>query len=323
MSSAPQQAPVGSPNETGMGSGAAPPTASMEPGARADTMAPPPSTYISSSAAVETGRDSTRRFIRKADLRFKVDNVIKATYAIEDITRHHDGFVTSTRLNSTIDNKTVIAVSADSSLETTYYTVANQMELRVPNTSLDSTLKEIAAHIDFLDHRVITATDIAPQVLANELARRRLARHQSRLTGAIDTRGRRLEETTTAEESLLNRQAESDNALLSNLSLQDQVEYSTVTLAIYQRQSVLRELIANDKNIDEYKPGIGTRILEALENGWWALVSVLVFLAEIWWLIAGALLVWILLGRFGPIFRFRPRRDPRDVEKRNEEGKVE
>ena len=47
--------------------------------------------YASSSAAVETNKDSKRKFIRTAELKFKVKNVISSTYDIEDITNRHGG----------------------------------------------------------------------------------------------------------------------------------------------------------------------------------------------------------------------------------------
>ena len=43
-------------------------------------------TTISSSAAVEK-KDSTRKFVRTADLKFKVKNVPQTTYAIENIVK--------------------------------------------------------------------------------------------------------------------------------------------------------------------------------------------------------------------------------------------
>ena len=107
-----------------------------EKGTVADSIS---NTFISSSAAVENGKDSTRRFIRTAELKFKVKSVIKSTYDIEDITNRQGGFVTYTNLTSDINNVTTIAVSADSTLETTYYTVTNSIKIRVPNTKLDTT----------------------------------------------------------------------------------------------------------------------------------------------------------------------------------------
>ena len=47
---------------------------------------------ISSSAAVVT-KDSTRKFIRTADIKFRVNNVRSSTLKIEDIVGEHNGFV--------------------------------------------------------------------------------------------------------------------------------------------------------------------------------------------------------------------------------------
>lgn len=247
----------------------------------------------SSSAAVENPTDTTRKFIRKADLRFKVKNVIHATYSIEDIVAGQGGFVTLTRLNSAVDRVAQTAVSSDSILETTWYTVSNTMTLRVPNTKLDTTLKLIARHIAFLDYRVIEAEDVALQLLSNRLTMKRTARNEARLEKAIENRGKKLTETTRAEELLLEKQEQGDLALISNLGLRDQIEFSTVTLQMYQSQSLMRELIANEKNIRAWEPGFGTRLLDALAWGWTSLQEIFLFLARIWGLILAAVLVYL------------------------------
>lgn len=255
--------------------------------------------FISSSAAVENGKDTTRRFIRSADLKFKVKSVIKSTYDIEDITNRQGGFVTFTNLTSNIDNATTTAVSADSSLETTYYTVTNSITLRVPNTKLDTTIKEISNNIDYLDFRIIKAEDVALQILSNNLTQKRSAKNEERLTNAIDNRGKKLNETTVAEEILLSKQEQSDNAKISNLSLTDQIKFSTINLSIYQRQTIKRELISNDKNIDAYEPGFGTKILDALVYGWDILETFIVFLTKLWGLFLFAIFVYFIYKKYG------------------------
>lgn len=255
--------------------------------------------FISSTAAVENSKDTTPKFIRTADLKFKVKNVIKSTYNIEDITNRQGGFVTYTNLTSNIDHVTNTAVSADSSLETTYYIVSNSITLRIPNTKLDSTLKEISKNIDYLDYRIIKADDVALQILSNNLTQKRSAKNEQRLTNAIDNRGKKLNETTVAEEVLLSKQEQADNAKVSNLSLMDQINFSTINLSIYQRLTIKRELISNDKNIDEYEPGIGSNILEALKFGWDILEAFLVFLIKLWGLFLFGILAYILYRKFG------------------------
>lgn len=272
----------------------------MESKAMADSTS---NAFISSSAAVENGKDTTRRFIRTADLKFKVKSVIKSTYDIENITNRQGGFVTFTNLTSDINNVTTTAVSADSSLETTYYTVTNSITLRVPNTKLDTTLKEISNNIDYLDFRIIKAEDVALQILSNNLTQKRSAKNEERLTNAIDNRGKKLNETTVAEEILLSKQEQADNAKISNLSLTDQIKFSTINLSIYQRQTIKRELISNDKNIDAYEPGFGTKILDALKYGWDILETFIVFLTKLWGLFLFAIVVYFIYKKYGHKFK--------------------
>lgn len=260
--------------------------------------------FISSSAAVENPNDTSRKFIRTADLKFKVKNVISSTYDIERITTRQNGFVEYTNLSSDIDNVINTAVSADSSLETTYYTVTNSMIIRVPNFLLDTTLKEISRNIEFLDHRIIKAQDVAFQILANSLTKKRTAKTEERLKDAIDNRGKKLEETTTAEELLFNKQAQSDKAEMSNLSLQDQINFSTIYISIYQRQAIKRELLSNNKNIAAYEPGFRYKLLESIKVGWEILETFIVSLTKLWGLLLLALFVYI----FYRIYRNKKRK---------------
>jgi hypothetical protein len=253
--------------------------AENSPSAAPDSTA---SSFISSSAAVENGKDSTRKFIRTAELKFKVNSVIKSTYNIEEITARNGGFVTYSNLSSNIDNATTTAVSADSLLETTYFTVNNSMTLRIPNTLLDTTLKQIAANIVYLDYRIIKADDVALLMLSNTLAQKRAARAEERLSKAIDEKSKKLNETTRAEDLLLSRQDMADHARISNLSLADQVNFSTINLNIYQRQTIKRELVATNKDITAYEPGFGKKMVEALKTGWKVLEAIILFLTNLW-----------------------------------------
>lgn len=254
--------------------------------------------YVSSSAAVETNKDSNRKFIRTAELKFKVKNVIKATYSIEDLTIKQGGFVTYTSLNSQVENVINTPVTADSTLETTYYSVTNNMTIRVPNTKLDTILKLISQHIDFLDYRIIKAEDVALQILSNNLTQKRVARNEERITKAIDNRGKKLKETTAAEELLINKQEQADNAKISNLAINDQVNFSTVNLILYQRQTIKRELIANDKNIDAYEPGFGKKVVSALKTGWDILESILLFICSMWGLVIFGVVIYFLYRKY-------------------------
>jgi hypothetical protein len=216
-------------------------------------------------------------------MKFRVKNVGEVTTAIEDLTNRQGGFVTYTNLSSNVDNVNTIKISSDSLLETTRFTVTNSMTLRVPNYKLDSTLKEVAKYIAYLDYRTIKADDVALQLLTNKLTQKRAALAQNRLAGG-SAKGGTVANIYT-EESMLDRQAEADNARVANMSLNDQINYSTINLIIYQRQTLKRERIANDDNIEEYKPAFGSKAWEAVKSGWLALEEFILFFIQLWWFI--------------------------------------
>ena len=254
------------------------------------------SQMASSSAAVES-KNPDRKFIRTAELKFKVKNVAQSTYSIENTVSKFNGFVTSTELRSIVNNTTTTKVSSDSLIETTRFKVENAMVIRVPNTALDTTLKTIAGQIDYLDYRIIKADDVSLQLLSNQLSQKRNAANQQRVTQAIQNRGKKLGETLDAEDRLHQSQTESDDAQLSSRALNDQVSYSTVSLYLYQKEAIRHEKIANSEN-EKFRTGLGIRFTDALRNGWYMLESLLVFLSNLWALLLIAIVGWLLYRKF-------------------------
>jgi hypothetical protein len=255
---------------------------------------------FSSSAAVTDPDDTLHKFIRTADIRFKVNQVTDATYRIEDITRKFKGFVSYTNLVSRIDRTSHRVISKDSILETTYFTVENTITIRVPSKNLDTTLKEIAKLVDYLDYRVISANDVRLSLLANKLEKRRLARYNARLSKISDAGGSNyMDDKTYIEENLLQKMEQADNTLIEDLTLEDQIEYSTVTLALYQNQEMKNELLANEENIEEYKPGMGSRMLDSLKIGWNFIEDAIVGLVAAWPLYIILFMIYVLLRKNG------------------------
>lgn len=262
------------------------------PGVKSD-----PKTALSSSAARVHG-DSTQRFIRTGDLRFRTPDVVKTSFAIEDLIARHGGYVANTQLSTEVNDRYTTTISADSLLETTKFTVINQITVRVPSTKLDTTLKALIAFVDFLDHRTLSATDVRLLLLRDRLTQARIAKHEQRLTDAIDEQGKKLKETVSAEERLVDRQEQADNAALNTLELEDRIAYSTLTLDIYQRQDIRREMLANEQNIEGYEPGFFSKAAEALEEGWELLMQFVLFLVRSWSVLLVLVVVFVLYRRF-------------------------
>lgn len=232
---------------------------------------------LSSSAAVENNKDSTRKFIRKADVKFRVTDVLASTYRIELITSQNGGFVTFTNLSSQVHPMPSKTLSIDSVLESIEVRVSNTMTLRVPNTKLDTVLREIGQNIDFLDYRVITAEDVALQVLSNNLQQKRLSSDKNGLT-------------SDDADKLQQR----DNAKIAELRLLDEINFSTIRLEIYQAQSIQRRVVSNTQNIEKYKPSFGKQIQEAFRDGWSIFEVMLVLLTKLWGLVVLGIVLFVL-----------------------------
>lgn len=252
---------------------------------------------VSSSAAIEK-KGSTRKFVRTADIKFKVKNVAKSTTQIENTTTRFGGFVTYTNLQSTISDEDKIKISPDSSLVTKRFTVENAITIRVPNTQLDTVIKTIAKQINFLNYRVIKADDVTLQMLSNKMAQKRSISTQTRIATAIETKGKKLNQIITAEENLNVKKEQNDNHSLENLSLEDQVNFSTLTLQIYQDKSSFQEIIANEKSSNRYRPNIGFQIWDSLKTGWFMLETIIAFVVQLWALVLIGILGYIGYKKF-------------------------
>ncbi|KOY88138.1 hypothetical protein AD998_09970 [bacterium 336/3] len=239
-----------------------------------------------------------RKFVRTANVKGKVKNVLKSTMQIEDITAEFKGFITSTDLKSTVVSTENPAISPDSLLEIKHYVMENQLTIRVPNEKMDSLMRKMGTLLDFVDYRVIKAEDVSLQLLINDMQQKRFNTFENRYTNAIDNRGKKLDETAGAEENLLNRQLQADQSKIQKMQLEDQIAYSTIQLNIYQRETVTRELYANDKNIEDYRPSLWSRIKDGLLDGWRVVEYLVVFVFQMWWFWIVATVAWIGYRKF-------------------------
>lgn len=265
---------------------------------RADTVLESDAQSLQAPASTASPDEETklpaRQFVRSADVKCRVDDVPKATHRIETIVAQHGGFVTYTKLNSQTDGTETVAISADSLLETTRYTVSNSMILRVPNARLDTTLRAITGLADHLDFREIKADDVALQRLAAAQTRQRNQSYDQRLRTAIDKRGRRLGDINDTEENRLNHQQQTDEAQINDLTLADQVQFSSVTLNVYQRQTVQRTVLPNITDVKRYEPSFLTKAADALATGGTVLASFVLLLLEGWGIILFCLVAYAL-----------------------------
>jgi len=226
--------------------------------------------------------DSNRAFVRTADLSFKVKDVKNATFDIERIVSEHNGYVTSSILESDVIYKNSLRVSKDSMLDITNYTVHNNIIMRIPNTELDKTLTEITGLIDYLDYRKIKAEDVTKEFLAAKFSENRFVNHKKRLEKAIDDKGKKLDQMVEAENELLVKQEWADNSKLNTMELAHDVSYSTVSINIYQKETTKKEMYAYSAPVEPYTPNFGNKFISSVTDGAAVFGDILLFFVKLW-----------------------------------------
>lgn len=247
--------------------------------------------------------DSGRVFVRTADLNFKVKDVKLATFDIERIVRDNRGYVTSTALESTVNYKNSIRVSRDSVKETVHYNVHTNMTIRVPNTELDKTLSEIAVLFDYLDHRRIYSQDITKELQLAALSQANFKNHKQRVEKVIDEKGKKLNSTIEAENSLFEKQAMADQTSVETKELNYDVAYSTVSIAIYQNESTKSDMLAYSEPVKPYEPPFSGKLADAVSTGGTILAELLLFFIRIWPLWLVGIGIWFLARRIARMKR--------------------
>jgi hypothetical protein len=237
---------------------------------------------IANELNLSTRTPGDKQFIKTAETRFLVDNVRNASEKIEDLALKYTGYLIFSKLQNQESDYSRLEISRDSVLISKKIVVENQIVLRVPNEKLDSLCREMNRMILFLDYRFVKMDDISFTLLANQKSAERLKKYESRQKKNISLKGAKLKETTNAEETMLNHQVQADSLQVEALSLADQIKYCTFTVIIYQKPLYYHEkqpLL----NTEPFRPGMLTRIVNAVTNGWIIFKMVIVFFFEIWW----------------------------------------
>jgi len=240
---------------------------------------------FSSAAAVPNAIDSLKKFVRNAEIRFRVKNTADATLRIEDITLRNRGFVINSMLNSEVELRQTTPVSRDSALETTRYRIHSQLVIRVPCQLLDTTLRSIGRLSDFLDLRHVNAKDVGLEMLEQELARLREGTYRSDLEGSEENRN-----SPKADRARASRDA-SDQASIETMKLEDAIRFSTVTIDIYQLPQIHQTMVANT-DVPVPQQSLATRSGEAFRSGGEILTALFLGIVHLWGVILLALVAF-------------------------------
>jgi Domain of unknown function (DUF4349) len=253
----------------------------------------------SSAAGYEDGK---RKFIRTAQASFRVKDVYRSALGIEDAAAAQGGFVVGNDINADTINIQRRPAGNDTIIELAEYAVRGNLTVRVPSDNTQAFLRAIAGQMEFLDRRSFAAADAQFDLLRRQLAWQREQQAQQELGDAVRG-GDRLDRKAEVIAARGAAKSQRDEALIQQKEFEDKVEFSTITLSLYQLPKIRRtEMVDTDAVFRKHGPGFFVRLGEALRTGWNAVLDVFLALMHAWplWLllaIAGVLLRRWWLGR--------------------------
>ncbi|MEO6304408.1 MAG: DUF4349 domain-containing protein [Bacteroidia bacterium] len=239
--------------------------------------------------ATDTINGVTHNFIRKADLKFKVQDVLNSSKKIEDIIAGYGGYISSSELTSNKNYSQSTQINKDSILEQTFYTTVNYITLRIPNQKLDTVLRQISDLALFIDFRNLHSDDVKMKLFANKLAENRYKNYNNKLQQKAEKVTTKQSQALSTVENVLEKQTMADNKRIESYDLADQVNYSTIKLEAYQAQTVMKQLLAVQEHVETYQPSFFSKLGDSFLNGFKILKEFVLFLTNIW----GLLLIFV------------------------------
>ena len=246
--------------------------------------------------ATDTINGVTHNFIRKANFKFKVQDVLSSSKKIVGIVANYGGYVSASELTSNKNYRQSTQINKYSLVEETFFTTINSISIRVPSQRLDTAPGQISDLALFIDYRNLHSDDVKMKLFSNKLAENRYKNFNSSLHQKTNTTKTKTKtsQVINVEESILSKQTSADEKRIESLELADQVNYSTINIETYQAQAVLKQVMAVPSRIEPYQISFTEKLGNSFLNGFQILKNFILFLVNSWGviLILGVLFIF-------------------------------
>lgn len=224
--------------------------------------------------------DTVRKVIRKADIKCRVDNVEDAVFSLEHFTTTQGGMIVESHTENVITQTNSEEYKADSLRNAQIYAPKSTLTLRIPVERLDTFTRYLADMAMFTEHRNIDNIDVTLNYLANTKKNEATRESVSVLDKQLSQKN--IEHTIKYRDG---HAMSSIDREINNLSILDDVKYSTVTVELYQPWLVSLYTSQNPDAI--IAKSFGEKAIDSLAWSIDLIESTILFLIAVWPLILG------------------------------------
>lgn len=241
-----------------------------------------------------TAQLADKQLIINGELHFKTKSTLDTLTAVETSALAHGGYIKESSLSSSTMDSRTYNMGDGQIKEMTLSNHHATVIVRVPKEKLADFLKEISPLMQQLTTRTLTAQDVTLDIYKSRLQSQIEQDKQKALNDLESSPKDTLnDKTTVASESALARH-EALFYELEQKALMDKVALSTLSLQFYDNP-VLHESIRPDLDkalSHELSRNFGHEFLSSLHTGWYYLLSMLLWLTQLWglWLMIAAAL---------------------------------
>jgi len=217
------------------------------------------------------------KIIKTADMRFRVKNVQQTKEKLSLAIKAEKGTVAQFSVQSHIQQSEKVKHSADSLVELTSYRTEGSITARVPSDKIDEFTNKVAKMAVFVDQQSMTMDDQSIAYLANKLKNENRVEAVAQLNKHANKKSNNVETALYLKDSYVDRKIE-------NLLIDNQVNYSTITLSFYQDNTVQKIVVENDR-LEDYRSDFLNRLWLNIQNGWVIFMELILAIANLWMLV--------------------------------------
>lgn len=239
-----------------------------------------------------------KKLLITASANFKVEDVVKTSNAIENMTRQQGGYVALSHIaNHQRDSRTF--VQGDKNIILTTYTRQADMTVRIPRVNVNKFLDQVQQQVGFLNEQQFSAQDVTLDIYREQLTSQLNSDMASELgQERLDSKNNKDQRSNVdAITATYAARRQQELAKLENLAIADKVKYSSIQLTFSQPDISYKETTQNlDVLLKAERPSFGSQVGEAMRNGWEMLRSFALGIIQLWWLV-------VLIGVFYLLYR--------------------
>jgi len=228
---------------------------------------------------------ASRKRVRTANIRCRVNNVFKVTSELEHTVLAVGGVIVESTIQNIPGREQDLPYSTDSLKHVQLYTPTANLTLRVPVQTLDSVVATLAPMSSFIDSRSLKSDDKTWAYLSNSLKNQPSADVEGTVKNKLEAQ----KYEDQKNEATINR-------TIANMGIMDDVNYSTFTVELFQPQFADVQITVDPDRI--VRAGFGTEIGAALRMGTDSIRNVFLFFVQLWPFILLSIGGWIIYKRY-------------------------